>query len=338
MEKPLLSILIPAYNQAALLEQTLQNLQVAIATCFFENKHHLIEVIVSDNSSSDRTALVTKKFAGSFQTIRQEDNLGFLGNIDYLAGKATGQYLWFLGCGETFRPPNLLLSLIDTLNSRRVLNVVLGSSGSGDPLPPSSELIEVDRSLKASSLFSEAISGNIFHAEAYAQAKQVGLVHDSWWPHIERLLDMFRNPNFFDYVTVGSVGAPLTIGVSPTGWAYDQNSYLAPARELNLLYLEQHPHKALKFQRKRLGYIYLPLWIWNQKLNRRFKFSWDDLRSCNVFLRPCPFLMHAGVLIVLLAPGWVFRPFWLVLSLTRTQLSKLSFKEIRRHHVSKNAK
>lgn len=95
-EPPLLSILIPTYNRAWHLEQLLREIRPQLSECPQES----IEIIISDNCSTDETSLICKEAAASVPSIRyiwQSHNIGPDQNFLQLIGRATGMYFWLLG-------------------------------------------------------------------------------------------------------------------------------------------------------------------------------------------------------------------------------------------------
>ena len=84
---PLVSIGIPTYNRAS------SYLQYALRSAVrqtFEN----IEIIVSDNCSSDSTESVVKEFGDSrVRYYRQKENIGPVNNRHFLPGAISGEVL-----------------------------------------------------------------------------------------------------------------------------------------------------------------------------------------------------------------------------------------------------
>lgn len=91
-----LSILIPTYNRANKLLRLLKALESEIAWLKLDSQ---IQVLVSDNASSDETFRVMTDFSTSiFQLkyFRQPQNLKFDGNVKFLYEKAQTDYVWFI--------------------------------------------------------------------------------------------------------------------------------------------------------------------------------------------------------------------------------------------------
>jgi len=95
--KTLLTIAIPTYNRAHLLDQQLAWLARALQG--FESE---CEVIVSDNSSTDNTSEIIKNWLpyfskSKFIVNRNSENLGVMKNIAYCLNSATSKYVWTIG-------------------------------------------------------------------------------------------------------------------------------------------------------------------------------------------------------------------------------------------------
>jgi glycosyltransferase involved in cell wall biosynthesis len=91
----LLSILIPTYNRADLLDLNLRELTSQIS----HDLHSEIEVIVSNNASTDQTEKILEKYKSLpyFKVIANKTNLGFDGNFSTLVDHATGRFNWIFG-------------------------------------------------------------------------------------------------------------------------------------------------------------------------------------------------------------------------------------------------
>lgn len=90
MNRPTLSICIPTFNRANLLKLTLESIISQIT----DN----VEIVISDNSSTDNTQDVIEDFRGQYPNIRyytHQENVGFDGNILRLINYANGDYIFF---------------------------------------------------------------------------------------------------------------------------------------------------------------------------------------------------------------------------------------------------
>jgi glycosyltransferase involved in cell wall biosynthesis len=94
LNTPLVSVIVPAYNNEAYLDKCL--------TSIFYQKYRPIEVIVSDDNSPCDLSLVVKKYQRKsnknilIKYYRQHSNLGFYLNNIFSLNKASGKYATFL--------------------------------------------------------------------------------------------------------------------------------------------------------------------------------------------------------------------------------------------------
>ena len=85
---PLVSIVLPVYNEELFIQETLENIQAQD----YEN----LEILISDNHSSDNTASLCHEFARRdkhIQFFKQPSNVGANANHMFLARKANGKYI-----------------------------------------------------------------------------------------------------------------------------------------------------------------------------------------------------------------------------------------------------
>ncbi|MDR1123022.1 MAG: glycosyltransferase family 2 protein [Elusimicrobiota bacterium] len=85
---PLLSVCIPTYNRARFLSALLDSI--------YAQKTPEIEVVVSDNASTDNTREIVKKYPDIIYR-RSGKNLGFDANVLRAVALAKGKYCWLVG-------------------------------------------------------------------------------------------------------------------------------------------------------------------------------------------------------------------------------------------------
>jgi len=93
--KPLLSICIPTFNRADLLEVCLATVVPQLLPFA-----HEVECIVSDNASSDHTTEVIERFSKTFEIryFRNHSNIGIIANITRCTSElAEGDYVLLIG-------------------------------------------------------------------------------------------------------------------------------------------------------------------------------------------------------------------------------------------------
>ena len=108
--RPLLSICIPTYNREPFLRECLASLQLGGA-------RDQVEVVVSDNASTDQTLCVLEEFRDvlPIRWIVQEKNLGSDLNFDAIVAEAKGEYCWLLGSDDAVMP-DTIPRLVDLLH------------------------------------------------------------------------------------------------------------------------------------------------------------------------------------------------------------------------------
>lgn len=96
-DSPLLSICIPTYNREKFLRESLESLIKQINDL---PNPSIIELIISDNCSTDNTETVVRSIIntrGGIIYIRNSRNLGMDGNFVNCFKRAKGKYIWLLG-------------------------------------------------------------------------------------------------------------------------------------------------------------------------------------------------------------------------------------------------
>ena len=102
MEKPFVSVLIPAYNCASFIVQTLQSVLNQDYTNF--------EILICDDGSIDRTLEVIKALAKKDNRIKVYENVSNKGKvltINHLLQEASGDYITILDSDDFFSPDKL---------------------------------------------------------------------------------------------------------------------------------------------------------------------------------------------------------------------------------------
>jgi glycosyltransferase involved in cell wall biosynthesis len=94
---PNVSVIIPTYNEADLLEKTINSVLLQTYRDF--------EVLVLDDGRRDKTEDVVRRFADSrIRYIKHEVNIGFTANWTYGIRSARGQYFSILGHDDLYLP------------------------------------------------------------------------------------------------------------------------------------------------------------------------------------------------------------------------------------------
>lgn len=119
----LLTIAIPTYNRADLLDRQLEWLYQAIKG--YESE---CEILVSDNCSTDNTQEIIQKWQQNFNKItfksnRNIENLGVMKNIIYCLSSATTKYVWTIGDDDPIQD-RAITYVIDKLKKHQELSLL----------------------------------------------------------------------------------------------------------------------------------------------------------------------------------------------------------------------
>jgi len=98
---PLVSIVIPAYNNADYLDDTMQ--------CVLAQTYTNLEIIVSDHASTDATASVMQAYVGDSRVtlLTTEGGGGALRNWNRVSKEATGEFIKLV-CGDDLLDPTIV--------------------------------------------------------------------------------------------------------------------------------------------------------------------------------------------------------------------------------------
>lgn len=102
-----LSICIPTYNRCDELARLIDSIKIALDQ---SESTTTIEVIVSDNASTDATALYMReaeKHTSWIHYYRSEKNEGFAKNLNKAVSMARGDYCWLMGSDDVLLPESI---------------------------------------------------------------------------------------------------------------------------------------------------------------------------------------------------------------------------------------
>ena len=98
-ETPLVSICVPTYNRAAYLRQSLQTICA--------QKYRPLEILISDNASTDETEGICRRLESSdarIRYIRQSRNIGLYGNHNFCIQESRGAFVCLLHDDDQHHP------------------------------------------------------------------------------------------------------------------------------------------------------------------------------------------------------------------------------------------
>lgn len=94
--QPLVSILVPCFNGAAFLRESLDSI--------LAQTYANIEVILLDDASTDDTPEIAREYAGRITYVRQESNLGQFGNVNDGIRRARGELIAVWHADDVYLP------------------------------------------------------------------------------------------------------------------------------------------------------------------------------------------------------------------------------------------
>jgi len=128
----LLSIVIPTFSRQNELAMLLDQLCTEIVG--LENE---IEILVSENCSTDQTALMLADFTAtlggtiSFRWFSQPSNLGAIRNLHFLVNQARAKYIWALGDDDALVSGGLF-QILEILRSENINLLLVRAEGIGE--------------------------------------------------------------------------------------------------------------------------------------------------------------------------------------------------------------
>ncbi len=121
IKRPILTIAIPTYNRENLLKLSLSRIIDAV-----KGYEEDVEVVISDNCSTDGTALVVKNAQEffPFRYFKNAENIGFNYNyIKLIDNYALGEYCWVIG-DDDFVYSNAIKEILAVLKSNEDLSCI----------------------------------------------------------------------------------------------------------------------------------------------------------------------------------------------------------------------
>jgi len=194
---PFITLGIPVYNGDFCIGLTLESIRDALNNVQDKTQ---IEILISDNKSTDKTSEVVKSFVNDYKIkyYCNDTNIGYDGNIDTIVKRASGEYIWFLGCGEKVKIDSLS-RLIEKLNNDiEYTNILLDFDIYDERKNTITDkrvfnfendvLLEGKNNFKYNK-YGPAVSSNVINKRMWLKVIEKPLTVDGWC-HIERILNM----------------------------------------------------------------------------------------------------------------------------------------------------
>jgi glycosyltransferase involved in cell wall biosynthesis len=177
---PLVTIGIPTYNGGKRLPRPIESTS--------SQNYPNLEVIISDNCSTDNTREIVEKFAlqhPQIRLIRQEKNIGQIENYCFLMQAAKGKYFIWLA-DDDFLEPGFLLKAVQFLEEHDDYSIASGriqywQKTSRDVVEQGFNFEQNSPALRVAHFYSKVIYGGLMHgvirrelAEGIALKKVIG--------------------------------------------------------------------------------------------------------------------------------------------------------------------
>ena len=159
MERPMVSVVIPAYNEGSHIEQTINSVTKYLSTI---EDHYRWEVIVVDDGSTDSTLAIAEAAAADNPGVRiapHPANFNLGQALRYGFSVARGDYIVTLDADLSYAPTHIgrLLDAISTSNAKIVIASPYMDGGSVEGVPT----VRLTASRTANRLLSRAAKGQL---------------------------------------------------------------------------------------------------------------------------------------------------------------------------------
>ena len=220
-----LTVAIPVYNGEAGLRNTLDSIIPQIL--LFEK--NLIEIIISDNASSDKTNDISlsyvEKFPQFISYYKNDVNLGYDMNVDLLFQRARGEYVWTMGCGEIIKD-NVLALIINHIVTNEYDNIIVNFEIYSEKLARIEETnnfrMNHDQIFSCRDAFFVTmkyaitpLSANIILKNRWLAICNTNLF-EKGWGHVERIIQLIASPNYKTTLYIGDIC--FTLVREKNGW------------------------------------------------------------------------------------------------------------------------
>lgn len=188
---PLLSICIPTYNRAPYLDACLRSIYSQVGN------NELVEVVVSDNASTDATPAVIDKYMALYsnmRAVRNETNIDADPNIYYVTTLGKGKFVKMQGDDDYFLDGKIM-PLLHLLHSHPECGVFHISVINGNRPP----LLEsgMSKFLEATTLYAAFISSVVLRREDLEKIENPALFMSSKFNQLYLQYSILKdNPNF----------------------------------------------------------------------------------------------------------------------------------------------
>lgn len=197
--KKIITIGIPVYNGEEGIQKTIESILNQRDYNLLKND---VEVLIVDNCSTDSTIVKANEYSSDVKIIKNDKNLGYDKNVERVIRNSSGEYIWFLGCGDillentlyslvsfiknnTYELYSLGFSIYDVLNNKN--EVVANNKINNYLLSDNDQIIEYSKLITP-------LSCNLVNRNMLLKILNEPLVGVGW-AHFERVIDIIIKSN-----------------------------------------------------------------------------------------------------------------------------------------------
>jgi glycosyltransferase involved in cell wall biosynthesis len=169
--KKILTIGIPVYNGEKFIADTIKSINIP------DHLLDVVEIIVSDNCSTDNTANIVKQFT-NVKYYKNEDNIGYDRNLHNIFLKANGEFVWPLAADDFLLYNNTVESVINILKKETDLGLV--HVGGCPELDKEYDVLMGEEFLRASKFRSGGVSSNIIKKSTWLESNPSSFFDSAW--------------------------------------------------------------------------------------------------------------------------------------------------------------
>lgn len=187
-----LSVGIPTYNGAASLGDTLE--------CVLDQLQGGVEIVVSDNASSDHTAELVRDYRARSPYIRyfrNESNVGFDRNVDAVVRRSRGRFVWLLADDDLLRE-GAIARVTEIINKfPDVCEIYVDSLRPYANVPQDVLCVDANEFVELTAFRFGGLSSNVVNKATW-EKKDLSAFIGSEWIHVAYVLNVV--PEFASYV------------------------------------------------------------------------------------------------------------------------------------------
>lgn len=271
-----LSIAIPSYNRCKYLDLLLASILKQYNDCA-----SLVEIIVSDNASTDATPQVVAKyieFGLAIKYIRNVENLGPDRNIAQCFSLATGEYVWIMGDDDYFLD-QALVTVLGVINKTQSdpIGIIHVSATSKSLVPKEINLIKLEQSIsrddfvKKINVFLTFISGNIVNKNIFINNCDLELINQYLDTNLVQLSWTYQI--IIHSINFAIIETPLIFAQAENSGGYNIfNVFAVSQSKIAQIELKNYP-KYIKLIEKGTMLKCFPVWIHLYLCNRLTSFE-----------------------------------------------------------------